>query len=1084
MGKILLTQRSYLCCFCNLSGEGHDVKQNKLSENIKRKLFVVFAVIFMLQYSVQAATKTTTTAGPWNTGTNWNTAGVPASGDIVNVNHTMAINTNIAVSAGGYYTINAPAIDAAGGTAYTINVGGFLLGGFGTLDVKSTMTFEGALNVTDFGRVYVRNGAVLTVGAATFAALSDIIVDEGGTLIVNGNMLVYGNAPQINGDLIVNGNYTGDALSTLYGTGTMKTTGSVSTILTGTVFGNLLDCAASCTYTFCTNTATISPASGSVCSGASTTLTGTLSPTTIGTITYQWQSGVSATGPFSNISGATASTYNAGPAASIYYRVRITQSGCTATSSAVSITVVPIPTITSTTPAARCGNGSIALGATASAGTVYWYAASTGGISIASGNSYSPSVTGTTTYYVSATTTTGGCTTASRTAVVATVNPIPAITSVISGSRCGPGTVALSAVASAGTINWYDASVAGTLVNTGTAYNPSVSTTTIYYVDASAIGCTTASRTAVTATVTPCAVIWTGAVNTNWDLAGNWNLAFVPTSINSVTIPSGAVQPTISASSTAAAVTINSGATLTISGTGVLNAYGNIANSGTLTTVAGSTVVFAGSSPQTITGVPSLYNVQVTNAAGVSVLSALTLNGTLTLSSGIVTTNSNLTVNFDNGGNIGYNVSDAGSISGNVTGRRDGLIRTHYIAAPFSGVTSAQIGATTPLYYNNYWKLYWRDFASQGWISVTSATEAMPLGTGFSLAFPTTSSLIMTGTYNHSYALTGAGYSNTVSNKYILVANPYPSTLDWTSTGFTKTNVANAIYLWSASTNQSSSWVAGIGTGPNGTQYIPAMQSFLVRVTGSGGTSSVSINNTARISNQNPSFARIASDAIVRIKILTEDHVLWDDAVVRFNESATTDFDFDLDAYKVLNYGLAPSIYTTINKTQYSINSVASPTDLPNIPISIKLPADGNYQLIITQSDPSIEYTLLDKKNGTENIISGPAYVFSGQVADEAGRFELKLKTAVVTNVQSSNTAQGLRINSSTKGFVIQTEEFAGETATVEISDMTGNIIKTISTEHLGGGATYIHLGIPEGAYLVHVTVLDKKFTGLISIMK
>ena len=1084
MEHFLLTQRSYLRCFYRLSGKD-DVKKNRLTKNF-RKNFLVWAVIFMLQYSVQAATKSTNTAGPWNTGTNWTTTGAPASGDIANVNHTMSINTNIAISAGGYYTINSPAIDAPGGTAYTLTVGGTLLGGFGTLEVKSNMTFEGALTVNDFGRLIIRNGAVLTVGAATFAALSDVTIDEGGTLIVNGDMLVYGNSPLINGDLIVNGNYTGDALSAIYGTGTMKSTGSVATILTGTVYGSIIDCAASCTYTSCGSTASVSPSSASVCAGSSTTLTGTFSPVTIGTITYQWQSGSSATGPFSNISGATASTYNAGPASSVYYRVRITQLGCTATSSAVSVTVIPIPTITSTTPASRCGNGSITLNAAASAGTVYWYAALTGGASIASGNSYSPAVTGTTTYYVSATTASGGCTTAARTAVTATVNTIPAIASVTGGSRCGPGSVALSASASAATINWYDASVGGTLVNTGVSFSPTVSSTTTYYVDATATGCTTASRTAVTATVSPCAVIWTGIVSTSWNTAGNWNLAFVPTNINSVTIPSGTTfQPTISASSTAADLTINSGAALTVSSSGVLNAYGNIANSGTITTVAGSTVVIAGSSAQTITGVPSLYNVQLTNAAGFSILSALTVNGTLTLSNGVITTNSNLTLNFDNGGNIAYNAADAGSISGNVTGRRDGLIRTHYIAAPFSGVTTAQIGATTPLYYNNYWKLYERDFASQGWLAVTNATTAMPLGTGYSLAFPNTASLIMTGTYNHSYTLTGTGYSNAVANKYILVANPYPSTLDWTSaTGFTKTNVANAIYLWSASTNQSSSYVAGVGTGPNGTQYIPAMQSFLVRVTGSGGTSSVSINNTARISTQNPSFARIASDGIVRIKIQTEDHLLWDDAVIRFNEGATNDFDFELDAYKILNYGVAPSIYTTMDETPYSINSVASPSDLPNIPVSIKLPADGNYELVVTQNDPTIEYTLVDKKNGTENLLSDPTYAFSGLTSDDPDRFELKLRTNVATSIQSGNAAGGLRINSSTKGFVIQTQEFAGEAAVIEISDMTGKVIQVISNENLAAGTTFVPSAIPEGAYLVHVTVSDKKFAGLISVIK
>ncbi len=107
-----------------------------------------------------------------------------------------------------------------------------------------------------------------------------------------------------------------------------------------------------------------------------------------------------------------------------------------------------------------------------------------------------PSISATTTYYVDATD--GGCTTATRTAVIATVNTIPTITGTTPGSRCGTGTVILGATASAGTINWYAASSGGTSLGTGTSYTtPSISTTTTYYVDATDGGCTTATRTAV-----------------------------------------------------------------------------------------------------------------------------------------------------------------------------------------------------------------------------------------------------------------------------------------------------------------------------------------------------------------------------------------------------------------------------------------------------------------------------------------------------------------------------------------------------------------------------------------------------------
>ncbi len=184
------------------------------------------------------------------------------------------------------------------------------------------------------------------------------------------------------------------------------------------------------------------------------------------------------------------------------YYVDATNSGCTtATRTAVIATINTIPTITGTTPGSRCGTGVVVLGATASAGTINWYAASTGGASIGTGTSYTtPSISTTTTYYVDATD--GGCTTATRTAVIATINTIPTITGTTPGSRCGTGIVVLGATASAGIINWYSAASGGTSLGTGTSYTtPSISTTTTYYVDATSGTCTTATRTAVIATV-------------------------------------------------------------------------------------------------------------------------------------------------------------------------------------------------------------------------------------------------------------------------------------------------------------------------------------------------------------------------------------------------------------------------------------------------------------------------------------------------------------------------------------------------------------------------------------------------------
>lgn len=89
------------------------------------------------------------------------------------------------------------------------------------------------------------------------------------------------------------------------------------------------------------------------------------------------------------------------------------------------ITVNATPAAPTTTPASRCGAGTVSLGATTTSGSLSWFAAATGGTALGTGTTFTtPSISSTTTYYVSATA--NGCT-STRSTVVATVNPIPTV---------------------------------------------------------------------------------------------------------------------------------------------------------------------------------------------------------------------------------------------------------------------------------------------------------------------------------------------------------------------------------------------------------------------------------------------------------------------------------------------------------------------------------------------------------------------------------------------------------------------------------------------------------------------------------
>ena len=136
------------------------------------------------------------------------------------------------------------------------------------------------------------------------------------------------------------------------------------------------------------------------CNGQSVALS--LATATTGSgVTYQWQSSENAGTTWVNVSGATAATYSAAPSVVTSYQCIVTCGANSATSTPVAITpevsTAVVPNVT--TNCSRIAN-LIASGA-----SLYnWYDAATGGNVLATGATYSPTLTATTNYYVASVT--------------------------------------------------------------------------------------------------------------------------------------------------------------------------------------------------------------------------------------------------------------------------------------------------------------------------------------------------------------------------------------------------------------------------------------------------------------------------------------------------------------------------------------------------------------------------------------------------------------------------------------------------------------------------------------------------------
>ena len=179
-----------------------------------------------------------------------------------------------------------------------------------------------------------------------------------------------------------------------------------------------------------------------------------------------------------------------------------TVTGCESGRTEVTINVKALPDAPTLAENSRCGAGDVTLNVVNAHNdyTYTWYNANS--TQVGTGSSYTAeNLESTNTYYVTATA--NGCTGASA-SVTATIKTIPAAPTAQDVELCEAGTAILSVnnPINGYTYNWYAAATGGSSLHSGSSFEANITTETSYYVDASSNGCTSAQRTAVTASVT------------------------------------------------------------------------------------------------------------------------------------------------------------------------------------------------------------------------------------------------------------------------------------------------------------------------------------------------------------------------------------------------------------------------------------------------------------------------------------------------------------------------------------------------------------------------------------------------------
>ncbi len=267
---------------------------------------------------------------------------------------------------------------------------------------------------------------------------------------------------------------------------------------------------------------------------------------------------------------------------------------------------------------------------------------------------------------------------------------------------------------------------------------------------------------------------------------------------------------------------------------------------------------------------------------------------------------------------------------------------------------------------------------------------------------------------DYDFGVTFSSSGNVADDGFNLVANPYPSTIDWDSPSWTKVNMEDAIYMWQADLSQYATYINGVST--NGaSNLIPSSQGFFVKANALN--PSLIAHENIKVAG-NPNFIRTSGPSLTKgslFRLKLEGNNFKDEAIIRFADQATVNFDGQYDAFKLFSPETGvPSISLVTSSKDLSINTLPQDVAALEVPVRIKAGVSGNYSLSFEglETFGSTSCVIFeDLKTGMKtNIKDLGTYQFYMEAQNSTPRFIIhitKNPVLAVSNSSCSNTSDG-----------------------------------------------------------------------------
>lgn len=588
---------------------------------------------------------------------------------------------------------------------------------------------------------------------------------------------------------------------------------------------------------------------------------------------------------------------------------------------------------------------------------------------------------------------------------------------------------------------------------------------------------------------------WTGATDQNWNNSKNWFCTKLPDLSDDVLIPADATRfPLINSGVKALANSINveDGANIEVLDNS-LEISGDLnITTGNLNVISGK-LIFSGSAPQFLSAElfqNEIEDLEVNNPSGLELNAPLQVTGSVLLSNGDLTTNSNLTLVSDATQTALIDGSGSGNMVGTVTMQRyiDPAFGYKYISSPFSDSTvgdlSAYLSPATDypnLFYYNENREY-NNSDVTGWIPYTNAAGALEIMTGYAANFGTSAGSItleLTGTVNDgTFQKTLQNNAGTYTKGFHLVGNPYPSPIDWNAaSGWTRTNIGNAAYFFSADasdqyTGSYTSFVNDISTSGTASAVIPSMQGFFIHVD-DGTTGTFGMTNEVRINDFDQEFfkAQETERSLMRIVARFSNKEQEDAMVIYRDNFSSKNYESERDALKLFNTNQdIPNLYMIAGQKNISINALPTAQFMSDelLPLGLEVKHPGKIQISLKDLigfDKSTRVFLIDKKLKKYKELNKQYYEFNAEKGLENSRFYLSFEEPKKSDLATSDTS--FVVITKYESIQVKMKLSAFERGSLQLWSLDGKLIE--SREVSGNNEGNLNFGSAnaKGVYLI-----------------